>query len=200
MTFYVYKITYFLFICLYCVPTHNRTDAEFYYKRDWKCINTFFKRRFGFIGDRTPNLKEVKKLKDLDKEVRASGFNHLKDMDYITEYINNQRGDIHQDSSEEEEDHDNYFLQEGVTTEPKLVLDEEENPEEDEENEESGEDSLDEIEETKDHDTEVKKGRKLKDDKYIKKAIRSKFKKKKKIPYNRNRNKAKGRLLKSLGL
>ena len=132
-------------------------------------------------------------------------------MDYISEYINLQRQEdeavenkniekFEMGSSDEELDE--YFLQEGVTTDPKLIfknndldeinnkLDREEEMEKEEEEEEE------EMTVTK------RKGKKIrmKEEKLIKKAIKTKFKRKKKIPYNRNRNKAKGKLLKTLGL
>jgi hypothetical protein len=145
-------------------------------------------------------LSEIKKLKDLDTEVRASGFNHFKDMDYISEILNireqteaeeKMRDEDYEGEFEEDDDVEQYLLQEGVQTEPKLIFEEEEHQEEEDEQEEE--------EMMKKEEVKPKKV-KMKEDKYIKKAIKSKFKRKKKIPYNRNRNKAKGKLLKSLGL
>ena len=146
-------------------------------------------------------------MKDLDKEVRASGFNHFKDMDYVSEILNlrvqteaEQKGtrEIDDMSGGEDEfsEEEEYVLQQGVQTEPKLIFDEDEDKKEDEE---MGDEEREE-EEIKEEDTDKPVKVKMKQDKYIKKAIKSKFKRKKKIPYNRNRNKAKGKLLKSLGL
>lgn len=163
------------------------------------------------------NLKEIKKIKDLDKEVKASGFNNLKDMDYISEYINIQRQNEEKEQNENiekfelgssDEELDEYFLQEGVTTDPKLIFKKNDLDEINKKLEtntgENKEDSLKDEEEIDEGENTVKerKGKKIKmkEEKYIKKAIKTKFKRKKKIPYNRNRNKAKGKLLKTLGL
>jgi len=49
-------------------------NAEFYFHRDLDCINTFFFRRFKFNQEAQLNLKDIKIIKNLDIEVKASGF------------------------------------------------------------------------------------------------------------------------------
>ena len=178
-------------------------------------MNTFFKRRFDFEGGRTCELKDIKKIEDLDREVKASGFGHNFDLDEVTNLTHTNQSvkkdsegiseDANiEDQAEEdlaEEDSEDYVLQEGVTYNPKLVLEDEEDDvteldldklhlEEGEEGEEKG----------KMNKRRGKRRLKMKEGKYIKNAIRSKFKKKGKVKYNRNRNKEKGKMKQLYGL
>lgn len=155
-----------------------------------------------------PDLKAIKKVRDLDKEVRASGFNHLKDMDYVTEMLNQRRekeADFESDDGGQDEDEE-YLLQENVETGPKLLFGEGQEDGEEAEAEVEREDEAEDSGREEDEKAQeaVAKGprkkKRMKEDKYIRKVVRSKFKRKKKVPYNRNRNKAKGKLLQSLGL
>lgn len=77
--------------------SHSR--AQFYLNRDIECVKTFFKRRYNFEADININLDNVTKIKDLDKEVKASGFltkelkgdiHHLEMMEGYTQW---QKGD-----------------------------------------------------------------------------------------------------------
>ena len=178
-------------------------------------MNTFFKRRFDFEGGRTCDLKDIKKIEDLDREVKASGFSHNFDLENVKDLTHTdqsvKRDDegmsdnariedpAEEDLGEEdlgEEDAEDYVLQD-----PKLVLEDEEDDvteldldklhlEEGEEGEEKG----------KMNKRRGKRRLKMKEGKYIKNAIRSKFKKKGKVKYNRNRNKEKGKMKQLYGL
>ena len=48
-------------------------NARFYFDRDVKCINDFFGRRFGYFGDRICELEGVKRIVDLDIQIKAAG-------------------------------------------------------------------------------------------------------------------------------
>lgn len=49
-------------------------NAEFYFMRDLRCVNTFFERKFAFISDRTVDFSSIKWVHRLDQEIKASGF------------------------------------------------------------------------------------------------------------------------------
>lgn len=50
-------------------------NAQFYFERDVKCIQTFFSKRFGLLFDGIPQLEsDIDKKMDVDMEVKASGF------------------------------------------------------------------------------------------------------------------------------
>jgi RIO kinase 2 len=49
-------------------------NSQFYFERDVNCIHTFFERRFKYRSNYTLNFKEIERVKDLDNEVKASGF------------------------------------------------------------------------------------------------------------------------------
>ena len=50
-------------------------NAQFYFERDVKCIQTFFTKRFGLTFEGMPMLDtDVERTCDLDKEIKASGF------------------------------------------------------------------------------------------------------------------------------
>lgn len=53
----------------------SHENAKIYFDRDVQCVVTFFKRRFGYESELSPDFDEdVKKVFDLDKEVMASGY------------------------------------------------------------------------------------------------------------------------------
>lgn len=52
----------------------NHLNAKAYFDRDIACIHRFFEKKMKFITDYTANWDQVEKIKDLDEEVRASGF------------------------------------------------------------------------------------------------------------------------------
>jgi len=49
-------------------------NAQYYFDRDVNCIHTFFERRFKYISKYTLEFKNIERIKDLDNEVKASGF------------------------------------------------------------------------------------------------------------------------------
>ena len=50
-------------------------NAQYYFARDVKCIQTFFSKRFGLTFEGVPVLEtDVDRTCDLDKEIKASGF------------------------------------------------------------------------------------------------------------------------------
>jgi RIO kinase 2 len=64
----------------------SHPNAQFYFERDVKCIQTFFSKRFGLIFEGAPCLEtDVDSFMDLDKEVKASGFLKGEDMAAIDE-------------------------------------------------------------------------------------------------------------------
>ena len=69
-------------------------NADFYFERDVQCIHTFFSRRYKYESDFTLDFKEIIKdrIKDLDTEVKASGFvkknmgDNVSDLEILDEY------------------------------------------------------------------------------------------------------------------
>jgi len=66
-----------------CVST-SHVNAQFYFERDVKCVQTFFTKRFGLQFEGVPILEnDIEKHADLDKQVRASGCFEGHDMDAV---------------------------------------------------------------------------------------------------------------------
>jgi RIO kinase 2 len=81
----------------------SHPNAQFYFQRDVVCIQEFFAKRFGLCFEGVPELaQDIEKAADLDREVKASGFNEdeLKAMENIHELYLNEKGEI--ESSDEE--------------------------------------------------------------------------------------------------
>lgn len=53
----------------------SHPNAQFYFERDVRCIQTFFTKRFGLTFEGIPLLeRDVERQIDLDKEIKASGY------------------------------------------------------------------------------------------------------------------------------
>ena len=53
----------------------SHLNAQFYFERDVRCIQTFFTKRFGLAFEGIPLLeRDVVRTVDLDKEIKASGY------------------------------------------------------------------------------------------------------------------------------
>ena len=52
----------------------SHKNADFYYNRDVRCIDKLFRKRFNFDTDRKTSLKDIKIIRNLDVEVKASGY------------------------------------------------------------------------------------------------------------------------------
>ena len=52
----------------------SHKNADFYLKRDIKCVEVFFKRRYGFEAKINIDLNKVVCNHRLDKDLKASGF------------------------------------------------------------------------------------------------------------------------------
>jgi RIO kinase 2 len=63
----------------------NHPDSQFYFERDQTCIHVLFKRKFNKIFDRKYNLSEIEIKKQLDAEVRASGYDKSIKLDDMLE-------------------------------------------------------------------------------------------------------------------
>lgn len=66
------------------------TDAAYFFNRDVKCLQDFFRRRFGFESTESPpNLfgpeRDVKRVDAIDAEVRASGITRHDEKELLTE-------------------------------------------------------------------------------------------------------------------
>ena len=70
----------------------NHPDADFYFERDQTCIHVLFKRKFNKIFDRKYKLSEITIQKQLDSEVRASGYDKsIKADDILEGYLSQAR-------------------------------------------------------------------------------------------------------------
>lgn len=53
----------------------SHINAQYYFERDVKCIQTFFTKRFGLAFEGVPQLDtDIDRTIDLDKEIKASGY------------------------------------------------------------------------------------------------------------------------------
>jgi hypothetical protein len=60
------------------VSVKNKEAKEFF-ARDITCIKTFFWKRFGIGAEELPELDDVEQIEELDKAVKASGYDFKKD-------------------------------------------------------------------------------------------------------------------------
>ena len=60
------------------VSVKNKEAKEFF-ERDINCIKTFFWKRFGIGAEELPELDDVEQIEELDKAVKASGYDFKKD-------------------------------------------------------------------------------------------------------------------------
>lgn len=73
------------------VSTKHKNALE-YFQRDVDCIHTFFEKKFGYTSQVTLDLAGIKRTKNLDNEVKASGHikkelqDNVDDLDILDEY------------------------------------------------------------------------------------------------------------------
>ncbi|KAI3634411.1 hypothetical protein MIR68_008015 [Amoeboaphelidium protococcarum] len=69
----------------------SHENAQFYFERDVQCVVSFFKKRFRYESEYTPDFKKIALHEhDLDVQVAASGFKkkHQKDIDQMLQAVN----------------------------------------------------------------------------------------------------------------
>jgi RIO1 family len=84
-------------------------EAEFYFQRDQKCIQTLFKRRFNFVSDRSHTLQEIKVTRRLDEEAKNIKFwqeQSKEDHAVIEGYMKERGAEQEQDDQDVIEDGD----------------------------------------------------------------------------------------------
>lgn len=105
-------------------------NAKFYFDRDVQCIRSFFERRFGFIADDAPDFEtDVQRLVELDKELKASGFDKKARDDDLINVVgakDNADESEEEEGSENEEDNEENSEEEEETSETDNETDEEE--------------------------------------------------------------------------
>jgi RIO kinase 2 len=52
----------------------DHPNAEFYFNRDVQCVRTFFQRKFHFDSQEWPKFNDIRRRKNLDLDLEASGF------------------------------------------------------------------------------------------------------------------------------
>lgn len=156
----------------------NHFNAEELFCKDLECLNLYFGGRYGVTSDEIPKLSEIEVVKNLDSEIKASGYlrenlkaKEIREMDQI---LRAAKGDdeiqIEEDEGEESADEENCENEkedeencEKRNEEEKEEVDEddaeeeknEESQESDEESQESGnEDDIGENNEESDHEGE----------------------------------------------
>jgi len=104
-------------------------QAEFYFNRDVRCIQDFFRRRFDYVSELAPCFSDIVRQDALDAEVSASGMTKQMEKDLMKELGLNEDSDSEnsEDSDSENENNDD--------EEPQDILTESEGEEEEEENE-----------------------------------------------------------------
>lgn len=85
-------------LTLYCIDfpqmvSRSHPEAEYFFKRDFECIQTLFKRKYRLEGERKYELKDVDRVGEIDREVKASGWDIEggKDKGGIEEYYRRKR-------------------------------------------------------------------------------------------------------------
>lgn len=84
----------------------NHFNAKMFFDRDVKCIQDFFKRRFGYESESFPTFDDVEREEDLDVEVAASGFTRQMDKDLLVGMGINEDSDEDQDNVASDDEND----------------------------------------------------------------------------------------------
>lgn len=112
----------------------NHFNAVELFEKDLMCLNDFFTKRFSVFSEEIPNLKDIQVVKNLDLEIKASGFLRenlkLKEIEEMDELIQKAKGENEEIKESDE-----------VSEEGSQELDEDSQDEEEEEieNSEKGE-------------------------------------------------------------
>lgn len=101
-------------LTLYCIDfpqmvSRSHPEAEYFFKRDFECIQTLFKRKYRLEGEREYELKDVDRVGEIDREVKASGWDIEKggkDKGGIEEYYRRRRIEGGKEGEEGEEGED----------------------------------------------------------------------------------------------
>ncbi|CAD8072581.1 unnamed protein product [Paramecium primaurelia] len=131
-------------------------NAEFYFQRDLDCINIFFQRRFKANLHSDLKLKDIKVIKHLDHEVKASGFikselNDNKELEILEAAL--------QEQQQFQEENENEKFQQDDDDEDNIGQDDDDEDNQDEEgeqddNDEDKQDNQDDEEDEDDEDEE----------------------------------------------
>ena len=94
-------------------------NAQYYFERDVKCIQTFFTKRFGLMFEGVPILEgDVDKKHDLDKEVKASGCfaqEEIDTLDQIGQVMLDQIGKVEGEGENEQEENEDEVIIADIT-------------------------------------------------------------------------------------
>ena len=77
----------------------NHPRREYYFNRDQEGVHTLFKRRFEYVTDRVYNIDDIEVIKQLDKEIQASGVD-VNDLDILQQYIEDNDQELANDERE----------------------------------------------------------------------------------------------------
>ena len=88
----------------------SHPNAQYYFERDVVCVQEFFAKRFGLHFEGVPILaKDIEKAVDLDKEIKASGFEDVPEedllaMETIHEHYLNAKDEEQEEGEESQEE------------------------------------------------------------------------------------------------
>lgn len=81
----------------------SHENARMYFERDVKCVQDFFRRKFGYESELHPDFdRDIEKEYSLDKEIAASGYS--KEIKEFDENYREERADERQENEDSEND------------------------------------------------------------------------------------------------
>lgn len=69
----------------------SHPDAEFYFERDQTCIHTIFNRKYQYTSGRKYKLTEIEIIRNIDIDVKASGYDKTAKNDALENYLSQIR-------------------------------------------------------------------------------------------------------------
>jgi len=81
----------------------NHPNAKEFFDRDVKCLQDFFRRRFNYESELSPNFLDIERMDALDAEVSASGMTKQMEKDILQHLLQDDQDEEDLDSSDEQE-------------------------------------------------------------------------------------------------
>ena len=82
----------------------NHPNAQYFFERDVKCLQDFFRRRFNYESELAPSFADIKRMDALDAEVSASGMTKQMEKDILQHLLLDEEDDS--DFSDEDDTDD----------------------------------------------------------------------------------------------
>jgi len=85
----------------------NHQNAQYFFERDVKCLQDFFRRRFNYESELAPSFEDIKRMDALDAEVSASGMTKQMEKDILQHLLLDEEEEDGSDLSDDDDTDDN---------------------------------------------------------------------------------------------